>query len=302
MTMSSEEFVVQSLQGDRKLNITEAEASIEKSMLDVYGARLSKKCLTPAAYKDLSNMNFQTFVAKHRLVRGGDFKPREKEAIVIFYPRPSGNVKGKKYAEYCRLSLIKFMPWVGELTSAWGGKDQSPEVIVAAWETFKGSAQFQELGVCLLADRKGLDDVRDQEREEAAYRQQSLDDARAQDDTIFCGDFRSEDELREVYHTWRTRGGAVWQDFDWGESYHHLCVRMLDNEMPTCADLRQWLDVKEATWQPETNGEDSSDEILEKPVLNEAQAVAIGVFTSHAAALAADRTAVHALVWRRGMW
>ena len=178
MTMSSEDFVVQSLQAERKVKVDASEggAKVEKNMLDIYGARLSKKGLTVGERETLTNMNFQSFVANNKPVPGGGgFQRREKEAIVIFFPRPSGTIGGKQYLEYCRLSLIKFKPWQGKVESAWGGSDNSPELIVEAWETFKKSRQFQELGVSLLADREELEEIRDQERAEAEFLEQSLD-------------------------------------------------------------------------------------------------------------------------------
>ena len=104
MTMSSEEFVVQSLQGDRKLDASEAGAKVEENMLDIYGARLSKKGLTLDERETLTNMNFQSFVANNKRKAGGGFQRRETEANVIFFPRPSGSIGGKQYADYCRLS------------------------------------------------------------------------------------------------------------------------------------------------------------------------------------------------------
>ena len=84
MTMSSEEFVVQSLQGDRKLDASEAGAKVEENMLDIDGARLSKEGLTLDERETLTNMNFQSFVANNKPKAGGGFQRREKEAIVIF--------------------------------------------------------------------------------------------------------------------------------------------------------------------------------------------------------------------------
>ena len=76
----------------------------------------------------------------------GGFVPRVKEAIVTFYPTPSGNVNGKNYAEYCRFSLIKYKPWVGkDVATVWGGTEQAQEDIIQAWETFKGSDTFKQL-------------------------------------------------------------------------------------------------------------------------------------------------------------
>ena len=143
MTMSSEDFVVQSLQGDRELKISEGGAKVEKNMLDIYGARLSKKRLTPAERETLTNLNFQSFVANNKPVPGGGFQRRDKGAIAIFFPRPPGKIGGKQYPEYCRLSLIKFKPWQGKVESAWGGSDQSPELIVEAWEPSRNLRNFK---------------------------------------------------------------------------------------------------------------------------------------------------------------
>ena len=86
----------------------------------------------------------------------------------------------------------------------------------------------------MLADREDLEEIRDQERAEAEFLEQSLDKARASDDTIYCGDGQSEGQLLSVYQDWRNGKGAALQDFDWGQSFRELHTRMGD----ICNDLR----------------------------------------------------------------
>ena len=166
----------------------------------------------------------------------------------------------------------------------------------------------------MLADREDLEEIRDQERAEAEFLEQSLDKARVSDDTIFCGDGKSEDELLSVYQAWRKGAGAALQDFDWGQSFRELHARMVDNA-DICKDLRQWLDGQKSTRLPEAKGAESAlslddvdkkdfdhttgqgvpDADVEPTVLNPAQAAAVGVLTSHAAALKADPTTTEPL-------
>ena len=82
MTMSSEEFVVQSLQGDRKLDASEAGAKVEENMLDIYGARLSKKGLTLGERETLTKMNFQSFVANNKPMPKGGERTRDSATKV----------------------------------------------------------------------------------------------------------------------------------------------------------------------------------------------------------------------------
>ena len=163
-------------------------------------------------------MIFACFVANNECLRRNISRLEKSKSSF-----GTGNPKGKQYAEYCRLSLMKFRPWEGKLQAA----EKSEKKYIQAWEEFQNSPDFTRLGVHLLADRAGLDEARQEERAEASLRHQDMENSRIQDDDI-GGDFQTESILSSVYDKWCKSAGASLQDFDGSASYRALVERMLN--------------------------------------------------------------------------
>ena len=54
--------------------------------------------------------------------------------VVVFTPNLPNSKSSDCYPEYCKLSLVRYLPWKDDYASAFGGSDSTEEEIVAQWE------------------------------------------------------------------------------------------------------------------------------------------------------------------------
>ena len=59
--------------------------------------------------------------------------------VALFYPKYSSKPESEKYVEYCRSNLIKYRPWIGPFSTAWGGENVSDDDIKKDWEEYAES-------------------------------------------------------------------------------------------------------------------------------------------------------------------
>jgi hypothetical protein len=127
----------------------EGEAASLKLISELYGERMEAESWPNEsemrAFQDnhscLETMSFHKFGGLLRVCQSGNYRnklrPHSKITTVVkFVPKLSCNPESKSYPDYCRYALIKYRPWQGPISNAWGEKDSSECEIVAEWQTF----------------------------------------------------------------------------------------------------------------------------------------------------------------------
>lgn len=90
---------------------------LETSIVDAYASRDAS----------LAPYNLYHFLANYTIVRGKLCK-RSIPVVVRTFPTYSSNPQGEKYAQFCRMQLLKYQPW----------KENSHHI----WQTDSGDATF----------------------------------------------------------------------------------------------------------------------------------------------------------------
>ena len=100
-------FITLSLTGSRKIaeNHSTGELEIETSLLDHYSSRTTDP-----------QMNILTFASDYSVCRG-----QVRKRPVRTFPTYSSDPNGENYGLYCKYQLLKYRPWNGTMSSAWGG-------------------------------------------------------------------------------------------------------------------------------------------------------------------------------------
>ena len=159
------------------------------TLMDAYACRLDKTKWFDGEYfdaveDDLQMITFKTFAAHHcvglRTNHRNKIKKHQKDkTVVVFTPRLSSNPSSRTYTDYCRYSLMKYVPWDGQSPSAlWGGDDATEAAIQKAWEYHLQSYKEQNLAVPDFIRREVEEYYDCQGRQE----RQALDDAADPDD------------------------------------------------------------------------------------------------------------------------
>ncbi len=119
-------FVTLSLLGGRRLkdDHKDGEDIADVSSLDQYAARVENLSL-----------NLCTFVSQYTTYHG-EVRKRTTPVIVRTFPTFSSDPHGELYGQYCKYQLLKYKPWTGNPSNAWGGGEDSDEVCIAAYMAF----------------------------------------------------------------------------------------------------------------------------------------------------------------------
>ena len=72
-------------------------------------------------------------VGQSRSVRN-KIKPLPPHNFTHFQPRLSSNKKSAQYEEFCKLSLVRYVPWQGLMSSVYGGPESTKERWKQLWE------------------------------------------------------------------------------------------------------------------------------------------------------------------------
>ena len=123
----------------------QATSVTKMTLMDAYACRLDSTKWFDGEYfdvvkDDLVTMAFKIFAAHHcvgtRTNHRNKIKKHQKQkTVVVFTPRLSSNPSSPTYTDYCRYSLVKYVPWAGQSPSAlWGGDDATEAEIRKAWE------------------------------------------------------------------------------------------------------------------------------------------------------------------------
>lgn len=126
LVSSTYTFVTLSLLGGCKIkdNHEDGENVVELSTLDHYAARVENLSL-----------NLCTFVS-HFSVYHGEVHKRTNAVIVRTFPTYSSDPHGQHYGQYCKCQLLKYKPWRGNPSNAWGGVEESDSACISAYIAF----------------------------------------------------------------------------------------------------------------------------------------------------------------------
>lgn len=108
-------FVALSLDGGCKLSkdSQSGEHALNLSLLDHYAARSS-----------LLDAHLIEFVSNYSMYRG-ELRKRPSAVIVRPFPQHPSNPHGERYGRYCKYQLIKYKPWHGQPSNAWGNVEDT---------------------------------------------------------------------------------------------------------------------------------------------------------------------------------
>ena len=119
-------FVTLSLDGGCRVkkNDQSDDHSLEPSLLDHYGARSS-----------LHDIHLIEFVSNYSICRS-QLKKRPSPVIVRTFPQHPSNPNGEYYGRYCKYQLLKYKPWHGQPSNAWGGIEDTDSTCIQAYHSF----------------------------------------------------------------------------------------------------------------------------------------------------------------------
>ena len=127
-------FVTVSLDNSRKVvidNENQSDEVLKKSTIEEYGKRSTgnSRC------QGLSQLNLMQYVSQYTKYRS-QVRKRSVPYIVRTFPKVSGNPHGPDFGRYCKYQLIKFKPWEGEPSNAWGNEAESDEMFINTYHLF----------------------------------------------------------------------------------------------------------------------------------------------------------------------
>ena len=119
-------FATVNLDGSKKISrhTESGELMLETSILDSYASRNDS----------LSSYNLYQFLANYTIVRGKLCK-RSTPVVVRTFPTYSSNPQGEKYAQYCRIQLLKYQPWSNRTHHTWQS-DSSDDTYIMSYHRF----------------------------------------------------------------------------------------------------------------------------------------------------------------------
>ena len=140
LVSSSFDVVNLSLEGSRKLSIKRTHVDSEPSILDSYAVRNTLSGIN----NEILECNLITFFAKYIIIEN-EIREREKEVIVRVFPNYSSDPKGIEYPLFCKYQLIKYKPWIVQISNAWDDEQSSDAVFCEKWNSFLQSESGQIL-------------------------------------------------------------------------------------------------------------------------------------------------------------
>ena len=104
---------------------------MKKSTIEEYGKRSTgnSRC------QGLSQLNVMQYVSQYTKYRS-QVRKRSVSYIVRTFPKVFGNPHGPDFGRYCEYQLIKFKPWEGEPSNAWGNEAESEEMFINTYHPF----------------------------------------------------------------------------------------------------------------------------------------------------------------------
>ena len=137
-------FATVNLDGSKKIS-TDSDSGdllVETSIIDAYASRDSSLC----------SQNLYEFLTQYYLVKGKLCK-RNIPVIVRTFPTYSSNPQGDKYAQYCRIQLLKYQVWSNTTNHIWQS-DPSNDNLTACYHDFLQTPYAQQ---CVPHFAKELD-------------------------------------------------------------------------------------------------------------------------------------------------
>jgi hypothetical protein len=125
----------------------EAESAALKSISELYGERMNIESwpneMDMQAFQEVHSpllpMSFHSFAGKCYVCQKGRHRNKlrchQRKVVTKFTPKLSCDPEGKNYAEYCRYALIKYRPWEGSISNAWGG-EENQAAMIKEWHVF----------------------------------------------------------------------------------------------------------------------------------------------------------------------
>lgn len=118
-------FVTVSLDGGYKVSKDDRdEHSLELSILHYYATRSS-----------LLDINLVEFVSNNYMYHG-ELRKHPSPVIVRTFPQHPSNPSGERYGRYCKYQLLKYKPWQGQPSNAWGDVEDSDMTGIQAYHSF----------------------------------------------------------------------------------------------------------------------------------------------------------------------
>lgn len=137
---SSYEVITTSLEGSRKVEANDENILLKPSRLDLYAMRQDF-----TSDPVVLSANFITFVCKY-FVKDNTLCKRKKLLDERTHPSYPSSPKGMHFSKYCKYNLLKFKPWIGNITSAWSYETIEEESdYVTHWLRFLQSPQSVQL-------------------------------------------------------------------------------------------------------------------------------------------------------------
>ena len=66
----------------------------------------------------------------------GELRKRPVPVIVRSFPQHPSNPRGERYGRYCKYQLIKYKPWQGQPSNAWGDVEDTDSNCIQAYHSF----------------------------------------------------------------------------------------------------------------------------------------------------------------------
>lgn len=129
---SSFQVVNVSVDGSRKIDITNEDIITEASIVDNYANREDLE----GCDRTILESNFVQFVSNFS-VQKETIKKRKKPVIVRAFPSPPANPKGPQFGSFCKYQLLKYKPWRSRASDAWNGLDEDDnDMFCQIWNEF----------------------------------------------------------------------------------------------------------------------------------------------------------------------
>ena len=159
-------FITISLNGERRIQSDESgELLLQQSNVDQYSTR--------TLHLDLSLIQFFS----RYYVQNGELKTRASPVVVRTFPQYPSNPNGDNYSLYCKYQLVKHNPWSGDISNAWGGGNDSPELWISKYQAFlQTDAAREEIPHFLQEIQLAEQHLDDEEQEPEQIHHQVQDD------------------------------------------------------------------------------------------------------------------------------
>ncbi len=114
----------------RSVKIAKKGTKVFPNKLDVYANRddYGLTCEDMSLNTFVRHYNIRSLKAKDGPKITPDTNKRSKK-IIHYFPKFSGKRNGKKFAEFCKLELVKYRPWTEKRDNAWDNLEEDEEII-----------------------------------------------------------------------------------------------------------------------------------------------------------------------------